>query len=406
MSPRTVIYLAIGSMIFTIAIVVVIYLLGRGLQHAAPKAREPTWFRRVRDSRFGWMLPSVVVPLAFLSVAGVLTQVLTGGSVILRLLDNLPMAGVFAALPLIGRSKVSTGGLLCAKCKYNVESLAPPIPEGQSKRSVHDEVCPECGSQFGWPGGAISEHHEWRMSRLILPLILLLPMLIQFGSIPFVGVLWWKSALHRLVPTDSLIVEATNSRSFTMAAWDELSRRSLTAEQDRRIALALLSPPPRPYFNTDERKWLSAAIAAQSMDPDLLRPWLERMLVVTRSSTAAERVRIKCDTEFLMPFYDMSITLHLITDPPSQQEPLTIRMAGSEPYNAYWLGTLPAGVQRAWVDAAVHVPGEIVTKGASGEEMSASPKALYFLRIPVVPVPDDAATERVTPLPGVPQPNR
>jgi hypothetical protein len=344
----------------------------------------------------------------------VVTQAISGGSLFIRLLDNLPMAGMFAGFPLVARSKVSTGGLLCAKCKYNVESLAPPIPEGQTKRSVHDIVCPECGSQFGWPGGTISEHYEWRWKRLVLPLILMLPMLIQLGSIPFAGVLWWKSALHRLVPTDSLIVEATNSRSFTMATWDELRRRELTAEQDRRIAGALLSPPKRTYFNSDERKWLSAAIAARAIDPELIKPWLEKLLVVTRSASDGDRVRIKCDTEYVMPFNDMSITLHLITDPLSQQEPLTIRMAGGEPYNAYWLGRVPRGVQRAWVDAAVHVPGEIVTKGEAGEEMSASPKALYFIRIPVVPVQQDVKDEKPEPQPGVPsrepssmpQPNR
>lgn len=399
-------YLAIGSVVLTVAIVVVLYLVMRGVQHAAPKARQPSWFRKVRESRFGFLIPAVLVPGGFL-LAVTLTGALTsGGSVLIRILDNLPMAGMFVFFPLVSRARVPVGGLLCAKCKYNVESLAPPIPEGQSKPSVHDVVCPECGSQFGWPGGTISEHHEWRPARLILPSIFLLPILIQFGSIPLAGILWWKSAINRVAPTGSLIKDATASRSFTMAAWDELSRRELTAEQNHQIAEKLLGPPPRQYFNPDERKWLSTAIAARAIDPELIRPWLERLLVVSRSATEGDRrVQIKCDTAFVQPVYEMSITLQLVTEPASKQTPLTIKMAGSQPYTAYWLGTLPDGVQRAWVDAAVHVPGEVVASGAVGEEMEKSGKVLYFLRIPVVPA-RDVAMPVGSAAPGVPGASR
>lgn len=384
MSSNTLIYIIAGSVVLTLGLSVVIFLVMRSLQMAAPNSRELGWFRRWRESKYFILIPAVVVPIVFLMFTAFTGTLISGGSLLLRSLDNLPMAGVFAFMPFMSRARVSVGGLLCTKCKYNVESLAPPIPDGQTKRPVHDVVCPECGSQFGWPGGTTSESYKWQLSRVVIPAMCLLPIVVQFGSIPFAGILWWKSVLHRVVPTASLVKEVTTSRSFTMAAWDELGRRELTAAEDRQIATHLLSPPPKQFFNSDERRWLSAAVAAQAIDSELISPWINRLVAVSQlPSVTDRRVQVKCDTTYLMPLYDMSATLQLMTDPPTQQSPVTIQFAGTQPYASYWVGQVSETTKRAWIVVAIHVPGEVVTMSESDEVMKQAPKVLYFTKIPI-----------------------
>lgn len=400
MSNRTLIYIIAGSIVLTLGVSVVLYLVMRGVQYAAPKAREPNWFRRLRDSRHGFLIPAIAAPLFYCVGVVTVLPALFGGSRLIHLLDALPMAGMFAFFPLLHRARVPVGGLLCTRCKYNVESLSPAIPEGQSKRPVHDAVCPECGSQFGWPGGTITENFQWRPRRILLISLLVLPLLIKFGSIPIAGLLWWNNSIRKIASTDALIRDVTTSRSFSTASWDELSRRELTAEQDQRIARPLLSPPPRTYFTTDERRWLSASIAARAINTELITPWINRVVIVSQyPSQADRRVQIQFDTAYLLPLNDMSATLQIVTDPPTPQTPLTIKMAGSEPYSAYWLGEVHEAATQVWVVVAIHLPGDVVAGDPSGESMEKSANTLYFTRIPIVPQP--AALPAA---PAIPQP--
>jgi hypothetical protein len=406
-SNRTLIYIIAGSIVLTLGVSVVLYLVMRGVQYAAPKAREPNWFRRLRDSKYGFLIPAVAAPLFYVVAVVIALPAFVGGSRLIHLLDALPMVGMFAFFPLLHRARVPVGGLLCTRCKYNVESLSPAIPEGQSKRPVHDAVCPECGSQFGWPGGTISEHFQWRPRRIILCSLLLLPLLIKFGSIPIAGLLWWNSTIRKMVSTDALISDVTTSRSFTNASWDELSRRELTAEQDHRIATRLLSPPPRSYFSSDERRWLSTSIAARAINTELITPWINRVVIVSQyPSQADRRVQIKFDTAYLLPLNDMSATLQIVTNPPTPQTPLTIKMAGSEPFSAYWLGEVPEAATQVWVVVAIHLPGDVVGGDPSGESIEKSANTLYFTRIPILPQPAVLDAAPVLPAaPGIPQPS-
>ncbi|MBU6412265.1 MAG: hypothetical protein KGS45_02225 [Planctomycetes bacterium] len=416
MSPRTVMYMAIGSIVLSLGVVLVIYWLARRIHHAAPQSREASWFRRVRASPYAILFSAVVIPVLFLAGTALVGGLISGGSLLVRVLDNLPMAGVFVALPLISRAKVATGGLLCAKCKYNVESLSPPTPEGQAKPAVHDMVCPECGSQFGWPGGTISEYHEWRKSRMVWPAIFLLPLLIQFGSIPFAGVLWWKSALLRLVPTSSLIEDVTTSRSFTMAVWDEIGKREISADECREISVALLSPPPRQYFSPDERRWLSASIAAGSVPAELVEPWLSRLVLVNTLLTPQSRdVAIKFDTAVLAPVEGTHVSLVVESDAPDQvRAPVIVPLLGTPAFSTHKLAPVPVGVKRAWVLAVLHAPGETVITTDPRDMPQKHPKALYVVRVPIPgiagPAGESQQNELQSSSPGVPinvpQPNR
>lgn len=412
MNPRTVMYIAIGSIVLSLGVVLAVYWVARRIHHAAPQSREATWFRRVRTPPYVILLSAVVVPLLYLAGTALVGGLISGGSLLVRVLDNLPMAGVFVAIALISRAKVATGGLLCAKCKYNVESLSPPIPEGQTKPPVHDVVCPECGSQFGWPGGTISEHHEWRMSRLVWPCVFLLPMLIQFASIPVAGVLWWKSALLRLVPTSSLIKEAINSRSFTMAVWDEIGKREISADECREISVALLSPPPRQYFNPDERRWLSASIAAGSVPAELVEPWLSRLvMVVTTVMPQGRDVVVKFDTALLAPMEGTHVSLVVESDAPDQvRAPVIVPLSGTPAFSTHKLAPVPVGAKRAWVLAVLHAPGETVITNDPRDMPEKHPKAMYVVRVPIPgiagPAGDSKQNAPQSSSAGVPQPNR
>lgn len=407
-------YIIAGSVVLTLGVSMAIYLVMRGVQQAAPKAREPDWFRRVRESKFGFLLPAILVPLAYLGIVVLSAGLISGGSIFVRIIDNLPMAGVFAFFPFMNRAKVPVGGLLCTKCRYNVESLAPPIPEGQSKPPVHDVVCPECGSQFGWPGGTISEHHEWRPARLILPSLLLLPFVIKFASIPFGGVLWWNDAVNRIVPTDSLIKDVTTSRSFTMSAWSELSGRGLTAEQNLAIASSLLSPPQRTHFTIDQEKWLSTALAAKAIPVELVEPWLSRLIMVNQLPSIQDpRVQVKFDTQVLQPFKGLHVTLVVESDAADQaRNPVTVPLTGTPAFSSYFLGPVSFSATTAHILAVLHAPGEVVATPDAGIAAEKQANALYFVRVPIdvrfmrQPVkPGDSGAESPSPASGVPRPN-
>jgi len=146
--------------------------------------------------------------------------------------------------------------LRCSKCDYQV------APEGG--RSA---ACSECGADWNRPGGLV----KGRLERN--------PLFLGLGSassalcvLMFASSLSWRHLLL-LYPTRVLIHQIVEApRGFVVAEWAELNGRTLTGEQEIRLAEGLLQKRLRKgYLSSDGDTWLQGAIAAGRLPRSLVR---------------------------------------------------------------------------------------------------------------------------------------
>ncbi len=275
-----IVILSVGLVGFSILVVLLAVVLPRILPESARRRLVA-----IRQSRRIPLLMALIVPAGFLIMVAIFLAPF-GGSLFIRVLKNLPMAGMFAGMQFLALSRRPVGDRLrCSRCKYELTGLSPGPSSGPNGR--HDGRCPECGGQWGWAGGSEVAVRKWSWPWLAVGVLCLLPLVVQFASAPIKGILWWDSMLLRLAPTSSLVEEVLTQKSFTIAAWAELGKRTLSAADVDRIARKLLTRPSGSYFNTDEQAWLAAALATKSIDADLVKPWLGRMFTTTAKWDAA-----------------------------------------------------------------------------------------------------------------------
>lgn len=241
-----------------------------------------SWRRRfvmMRESGRLFILMALIIPCFYLFMITVFLRPF-GGSMVIRLLGALPMACMFAGMQLLGMARRPAGDQLrCSKCKYDLTGLSASEPSGPNGK--HDARCPECGWHWGWPGGSERTKKVWSKKWCAAAILLCLPVIAYFTSVPIGGIFWWNRALLTLAPTHSLVKEVLTQRGSTMDSWAELARRTPSAEDKARIAEKILTPPiPTTYFSTDEVTWLTRELAAHTIDPRLIEPRLQRMFTV------------------------------------------------------------------------------------------------------------------------------
>lgn len=273
----------IGNLFYIMLIAPVVVFCGAMVLRHWIRMRLSGSLRRrliaLRESGRLFAVMAIVVPSLYL-LANALMLHSFGGSLFIRELRALPMAMMFAAMQLTAFAHRSVGThWKCSKCHYDLRGL----PEYQASEHAmrHDAQCPECGEQWGWPGGSIKVEKKWSRGWIAICVILVAPLIAQFASIPLFGIGSWERATLKLAPTSSLVEEVLTARGFTIDAWAELQSRTLSDRNVSRIGTALLSRPVGAYFSQDETAWLTRTIVSHALDPHTIEPLLDRLFTVS-----------------------------------------------------------------------------------------------------------------------------
>ncbi len=117
-------------------------------------------------------------------------------------------------------------GLFCAKCGYQVAPSGPPSAN-----------CPECGSDWGRPGGT----RDFRLVRRPGLLVFGLVVMVAYGALGHRLQPILRSQITRFSPSYLLVrhIERDGS-SLTPDAWAELQQRTMSVEHTGRLYRALL----------------------------------------------------------------------------------------------------------------------------------------------------------------------
>jgi hypothetical protein len=357
-------------------------------------------FVAMRQSRRLPVILAIVVPAVFLVFTAVFMAPF-GGSMFVRLLKNLPMAGMFAAIQFFTLSRRPVGDRVrCSRCKYDLTGLPKGQPSGPNGR--HEGRCPECGGQWGWAGGTERLMKVWVWPWLAVGVALLLPMLIQFASAPIMGILWWEGTMLKLAPTSSLVEEVLTQKSFTMAAWAELGKRNVSPAETDRIARVLLTRPAGGYYSLDESAWLKTNLSAKSITRELVVPWLEKMFTVEAArgpTVGSVRLTLTPHSEQAVPFAGLEACI--VVGPrgpirPDQLAPLVITCGSAGMYKPYVLPTVevqPGETQERFqgtMTVVLQLPGAPGVRVDERGKIVPLAGGLYEVEVPIdVPVAAD-----------------
>jgi hypothetical protein len=218
----------------------------------------------------GWA-PALLGPLIFLSLMGLFAS-FQRGSYLARLADTLPMGLLMLGFSVVGLCVYrNSKGKFCAGCGYE---LSPEMEAGSDAESR----CPECGGLWMLTGGTIQGQRRFRSRPLVVGLaVVALGLLMMRAAFP-----GGRSMVLRLLPTSSLIAEVTQApRGFTISEWAELSRRTLSAAQERRLAEGLLGLRERKqYLAREADGWLENAALAGRLPPELIDRYFSGMMEI------------------------------------------------------------------------------------------------------------------------------
>lgn len=319
-----------------------IVVLALAARHWLSMRASPTWRRRwvaSRESGRLFVVLAIVVPAGFIAAVAVFSP--SGGSTFLRALDAAPMAFMFAGTQLLRLARRPAGDdWKCSQCKYDLRGQHAYAPSNVHPR--HDDLCPECGGRWGWPGGSVKSGRAWRPGWIALAAVCTLPLLARFASIGM-GILWWDRHVLMLAPTAALVQEVLTSKSFTKAAWAELATRSPSRADARRIADALLTRPVASYFSTDEVAWLTRSLASHSIDDERVHPILSRMFKASARRGPAPwqfTLTLRSEPRAFDPIAGMDVLVFATTagSAPGQSHALAIPANGIALYSSHTIG--------------------------------------------------------------------
>ena len=167
----------------------------------------------------------------------------------------------------------------CTACGYQ------QAPQGENPQR-----CPECGANWSRPGGVIIGTQARQPRNLWLACGFFgvsAVLIITHMASPFPGIGWSL----RVLPTSSLIRDATSSGSFTQAEWNEIRRRQLTPEQQLQLAVGLLDKRLREeYLDSTEGGWLWTMVSTSALPNDLIERYYREMLEVWIDAPATTTV--------------------------------------------------------------------------------------------------------------------
>ncbi|HVU63960.1 MAG TPA: hypothetical protein VHC70_08280 [Phycisphaerales bacterium] len=312
-------------LLFTTAAMILIAFAARHFARIYGPDNWRRWLNTQRESGRLYQTAAILTPAFYLLLILVFLAPF-GGSILIRLLDHLPMACMFAAMQVLPLSRRPTGDQLrCSRCKYPLEGLEPGPATGPDNR--HDARCPECGNHWGRPGGSVKINKRWSPRWIALTAILLLPLIIQLGPAIFGRLQVWEKAVLRIAPTSSLVEEVLTQKSFKMDAWAELGRRKETPEQTNRIATALCSRDANAWFSTEEISWMSSAMLSNTIPQSTVEPrlWSLCSVAIVRTGPALEP-RLKSKMPLRSPFEGLDIWVTTVPENAGPESAATFKL--------------------------------------------------------------------------------
>jgi hypothetical protein len=258
----------------------------------------------------------------------------TPGSTLRAVIDSLPMGLFMVGFTLLAQIRARRGTLRrCARCDYDLTGTA-----------ADSGTCPECGSTWDTISGTVKGTRAWSPRIFLVAIPLMLPVLATF-ILPFVGgPLLTQKLVARILPTGSLIADASYARGFTMDTWAELNRRTLTAEQRETLARGLLTRDAlRLHAWGDEAKWLRAEFTAGRLSLETQRAVLARLvpLILVPDATGTSLVGIAPESAWGLADAFVGWSIFVVRGPAIN--PLRIEVAPPHPDEVV--------VDRALVDA-------------------------------------------------------
>ena len=160
----------------------------------------------------------------------------------------------------------------CPGCGYQ---MAP--------RGTNPIRCPECGVSWSGPGGAAFGRLVQRPAFVFVGFALIVSVA---AILLYPGGLSGQN-LNRLCPTNQLIARIADTDDyFVNGEWTELNRRSLSTDQERRLAEALLDRRLAGHFGwlkPDPSSWLRARLGTKTLPRDTVdRYYREGILLRVR----------------------------------------------------------------------------------------------------------------------------
>lgn len=222
-------------------------------------------FMRNRGKAWPIVLSNAVLWIGF----GVVFGLVQGRNVIAGAFTFLHMFLVMTGFMLIamGRKARVGSGLHCARCEYE----QGPNPEALRR-------CPECGLEWNRFAGTVRGRRQANAGMIVGGIVLgLLGVALIFTPLTKAN---WQL---KILPTGALISEVTKKKGFTMAEWAELRARTLSPEQEARLATALFEKrraQTPALFSPDEDNWFVAQIMAGTLPPEQKQRYYREMLDV------------------------------------------------------------------------------------------------------------------------------
>lgn len=227
-------------------------------------------------------------------VVGVPYALLTSTSVVSSLRSFAPMVVFMTGLLLVLNSVSGRrgGSRHCAKCDYE-------------RRPESGARCPECGADWDQPGGTIHGRRGRTSGRLAVGIGLIVLFLAGQAVSMVRGPGWFLQSL----PTPILIGQIVGTRGFCADEWAELGTRTLTREQELRLARGLLDKRERKsYLSQAGDAWLVAAAQQPGrLPPDLVDRFYREMIgvegVTPARATAGQPVTLSVRLASRIPLW-------------------------------------------------------------------------------------------------------
>ena len=230
------------------------------------------------------ILLDTALPVACLIVLVAVIAALSGGSILLAMVDQLPWLAyglcLGAGIVMIAKGRV---GERAGKARHCPECGYQRIPTGSNP-----DRCPECGLPWSGSGGSVTGRPVLQRRRLFLGLLLCL---VAFGALMSAsgrsGTGWVRRWGVRLLPTSSLINQATTDELFRSGAvWDELTNRSLSKEQRHALAAALMDgrrdrEQGMLMMCKPAGAWFATELASGSLPDNLIQRYYDEMMDVS-----------------------------------------------------------------------------------------------------------------------------
>ncbi|MFM9995385.1 MAG: hypothetical protein ACKVU4_06240 [Phycisphaerales bacterium] len=266
------------------AIVVVVAVIARKRGLAGPFRTEPRFLRTTRRKIIWSFVPAALFLAAIPVIRG------GHGSYLAAFLQHAPMVCSLIGIGLIGAAFVRSGSEpRCAACGYDVSGAPQPADPG--------DRCPECGTEFRVPGGTVVGERRVHRGLVVMGVVLVAGQFVWYATLarsPSAMMGWYTPYL----PTGSLIREVTGApRGFTRDEWAELNTRTLTPDDEVRLARGLIELRARQhYMDPAAETWLDAYAKSGGMPADLLErfcaEWLDLWLVAPARVRVGESVTI------------------------------------------------------------------------------------------------------------------